>query len=117
MNITAATCVRPYNSSRGSLNAGYSYDRDSQRVDYGASGSIIAHADGITLGQDITDAAVLVKAPGLDDVKLTTDNTISTDYRGYAIVPYVTPISPHRYYPLIAPRSVMIWNCRKPRKA
>lgn len=80
-----------YNSSQGSLNAGYSYDRDSQRVDYGASGSIIAHADGITLGQDITDAAVLVKAPGLDDVKLTTDNTISTDYRGYAIVPYVTP--------------------------
>ncbi|HBQ8538738.1 TPA: fimbrial biogenesis outer membrane usher protein, partial [Klebsiella pneumoniae] len=54
-------------------------------------GSIVAHADGITLGQDITDAAVLVKAPGLDNVKLTNDNTISTDYRGYAIVPYVTP--------------------------
>ncbi|HDH0727405.1 TPA: fimbrial biogenesis outer membrane usher protein [Klebsiella aerogenes] len=80
-----------YNGSQGSINAGYSYDRDSQRVDYGASGSIIAHADGITLGQDITDAAVLVKAPGLDNVKLTTDSTISTDYRGYAIVPYVTP--------------------------
>lgn len=80
-----------FNGSQGSINAGYSYDRDSQRVDYGASGSIIAHADGITLGQDITDAAVLVKAPGLDNVKLTTDSTISTDYRGYAIVPYVTP--------------------------
>lgn len=80
-----------YNGSRGSIDAGYSYDRDSQRIDYGASGSIIAHADGLTLGQDITDAAVLVKAPGLDDVRLTTDSTISTDYRGYAIVPYVTP--------------------------
>ncbi|SQC39913.1 putative fimbrial biogenesis outer membrane usher protein [Klebsiella pneumoniae] len=55
-------------------------------IDYGANGSIVAHADGITLGQDITDAAVLVKAPGLDNVKLTNDNTISTDYRGYAIV-------------------------------
>ncbi len=32
-----------------------------------------------------------IKAPGLDNVKLTNDNTISTDYRGYAIVPYVTP--------------------------
>ncbi|WP_239104772.1 fimbria/pilus outer membrane usher protein, partial [Klebsiella quasipneumoniae] len=31
------------------------------------------------------------KAPGLDDVRLANDNTISTDYRGYAIVPYVTP--------------------------
>ncbi|VCY11747.1 Outer membrane usher protein FimD [Klebsiella pneumoniae] len=27
----------------------------------------------------------------LDDVRLANDNTISTDYRGYAIVPYVTP--------------------------
>lgn len=80
-----------YNGARGSLNAGYSYDNNSQRIDYGANGSIVAHADGITLGQDITDAAVLVKAPGLDNVKLTNDNTISTDYRGYAIVPYVTP--------------------------
>jgi hypothetical protein len=35
----------------------------------------IAHADGVTLGQDITDAAVLVKAPGLDNVKLANDNT------------------------------------------
>ncbi len=34
---------------------------------------------------------MLVKAPGLDDVRLANDNTISTDYRGYAIVPYVTP--------------------------
>lgn len=80
-----------YNNSQGSINAGYSYDRDSQRIDYGANGSIIAHADGITLGQDITDAAVLIKAPGLDDVRLTNDANISTDYRGYAIVPYVTP--------------------------
>ncbi|WP_313228456.1 fimbria/pilus outer membrane usher protein [Leclercia sp.] len=80
-----------YNGSRGSINAGYSYNRNSQRIDYGASGSVIAHADGLTFGQDITDAAVLVKAPGLNDVKLTNDATISTDYRGYAIVPYVTP--------------------------
>lgn len=80
-----------YNGSRGSINAGYSYDRDSQRIDYGASGSLIAHRDGITFGQDITDAAVLVKAPGLNDVRLVTDNSISTDHRGYAIVPYVTP--------------------------
>ncbi|MDU4840616.1 MAG: fimbria/pilus outer membrane usher protein [Leclercia adecarboxylata] len=80
-----------YNGSRGSVNAGYSYDRGSERIDYGASGSIIAHADGVTFGQDITDAAVLIKAPGLDNVKLTNDSTISTDNRGYAIVPYVTP--------------------------
>ena len=80
-----------YTASHGSANAGYSYNHDSQRIDYGADGSIVAHANGLTFGQQITDAAVLVQAPGLDDVKLTSDATITTDYRGYAIVPYVTP--------------------------
>ena len=40
-----------YNGARGSVNAGYSYDRSSERIDYGANGSIVAHADGITLGR------------------------------------------------------------------
>jgi outer membrane usher protein len=80
-----------YKGSRSTLNAGYGYDNQSSRLDYGASGSIVAHSDGITLGQEINDASVLIKAPGLSDVKLGNDSTIATDYRGYAIVPYVTP--------------------------
>lgn len=80
-----------YDDSFGTVNAGYGYDKDSRRLDYGLSGSIIAHADGITLGQSINDSAVLIKAPGLSHVQLSTDNTIETDYRGYAVVPYVTP--------------------------
>ena len=31
-----------YNGARGSVNAGYSYDNNSQRIDYGANGSILA---------------------------------------------------------------------------
>ncbi|AYW53162.1 fimbria/pilus outer membrane usher protein [Raoultella ornithinolytica] len=80
-----------YNGSRGSVSAGYSYDNNSRRFDYGANGSLIAHADGITLGQNISNAAVLIKAPGLDNVRLSSDSTIVTDGRGYAIVPYITP--------------------------
>jgi outer membrane usher protein len=34
---------------------------------------------------------VLIKAPGLDNVRLSSDSTIFTDSRGYAIVPYITP--------------------------
>ena len=79
-----------YNGARGSVNAGYSYDRSSERIDYGANGSIVAHADGITLGQTSLTPPCWLKRRA-DNVKLTNDNTISTDYRGYAIVPYVTP--------------------------
>ncbi len=74
-------------------------DNNSQRIDYGANGSIVAHADGITLGQDITDAAVLVKAPGLDNVKLTNDNTISTDYRGLRYRPVRYTLPSYRHHP------------------
>ena len=49
------------------------------------------HADGITLGQEMSETAVLVKAPGLKNVRLENDATIETDSRGYAIIPYVTP--------------------------
>lgn len=80
-----------YHSTYGSASAGYSYNRDSSRVDYGMSGSVLVHGEGITLGQEISDAAVLVKAPGLSNVHLTTDSAIHTDSRGYAILPYVTP--------------------------
>lgn len=80
-----------YRGSKGSVNAGYSYNRDSSRFDYGMSGSILAHSDGITLGQEISDAAVLIKAPNLDNVRVTNDSTVYTDYRGYAVLPYVTP--------------------------
>jgi outer membrane usher protein FimD/PapC len=37
-----------YKGSRSTLNAGYGYDNQSSRLDYGASGSIVAHSDGIT---------------------------------------------------------------------
>lgn len=39
----------------------------------------------------MSETSVLVKAPGLSHVRLENDETIETDYRGYAILPYVTP--------------------------
>ena len=75
----------------GSANAGYSYAKNSQLINYGLSGGVLVHADGITLGQEMSETAVLVKAPGLKHVRLENDATIETDYRGYAIIPYVTP--------------------------
>ncbi|ECM9761815.1 fimbrial biogenesis outer membrane usher protein, partial [Salmonella enterica subsp. enterica serovar Typhimurium] len=80
-----------YRGSMGSVNGGYSYSKHSQLINYGMSGGVLLHADGITLGQEMSETAVLVKAPGLDNVRLENDVSITTDYRGYAIIPYVTP--------------------------
>ncbi len=80
-----------YKGSLGSVNAGYSYNKESQWLNYGASGGVLVHANGITLGQEMSDTAALVKAPGLNNVRLENDPSIETDYRGYAIVPYINP--------------------------
>ncbi|MBZ7184723.1 fimbrial biogenesis outer membrane usher protein [Klebsiella michiganensis] len=80
-----------YRGSAGSVNAGYSYAKNSQLINYGLSGGVLVHADGITLGQEMSETAVLVKAPGLKNVRLENDATLETDSRGYAIIPYVTP--------------------------
>ena len=80
-----------YRGSQGTVTGNYSYNKYSQLVNYGMSGSVMAHADGVTLGQEMSDTAGLVKAPGLSDVMIENDQTISTDYRGYAIYPYLSP--------------------------
>jgi outer membrane usher protein len=80
-----------YRGSMASINGGYSYNKHSQLINYGLNGGMLVHADGITFGQEIAETAVLVKAPGLNNVRLENDASIKTDYRGYAILPYVTP--------------------------
>ena len=52
---------------------------------------MIAHAHGITLGQPMGETAALIEAPGADDTNVTNQTGINTDFRGYAIVPYVSP--------------------------
>ena len=73
------------------MNGGYSYSKDSQFINYGLNGGVLVHADGITLGQEMAETNILVKAPGLNNVGLENDPTIKTDFRGYAIIPYATP--------------------------
>lgn len=80
-----------YRGSAGSINGGASYSKYSQLINYGLNGGVLVHTDGITLGQEMSETAVLVKAPGLSHVRLENDSSIETDYRGYAIMPYVAP--------------------------
>lgn len=80
-----------YRGTYGSLNAGYNYDDDGDRqVNYGVSGAVVVHENGVTLSQPLGETNVLVKAPGASNVDVERGTGIKTDWRGYAVVPYAT---------------------------
>lgn len=80
-----------YKGTYGNLNAGYSWSADSRQLSYGLAGGLIAHENGITLSQPITGAAILVAAPGAAGVGVTNQTGVRTDFRGYTVLPDVTP--------------------------
>lgn len=80
-----------YKGSYGEATAGYGHDSDQKRLNYGVRGAIVGHRDGITLSQALGETAVLVKAPGARGVSIQNQPGVTTDYRGYTLVPYVTP--------------------------
>ena len=72
-------------------NLGYSYSHNSKTLNYGLQGGIMAHAGGVTLSQPQGDTMVLVEAKGAAHTPVINNTGVSTDFRGYAVVPYVQP--------------------------
>ncbi|EMB4325087.1 fimbrial biogenesis outer membrane usher protein [Pluralibacter gergoviae] len=80
-----------YRGGQGDVNLGYSYNDSSRQVNYGIEGGVLVHENGITLSQAVNETAVLVKAPGASGARISNNTGVTTDWRGYAVVPYVTP--------------------------
>lgn len=85
-----------YLGTYGEARAGYSYTRHSQQVNYGVQGGIIGHADGVTFSQQQGETIALVKAPGASGAKVQNNTGVRTDWRGYAVVPYVSTYRQNR---------------------
>jgi outer membrane usher protein len=79
-----------YRGGLGQVNLGYGYDHDQQRLNYGVQGGIVVHENGLTLSQPLGETITLVKAPGAKDVNVMNQTGVTTDWRGYAVVPYAT---------------------------
>lgn len=79
-----------YRGGYGSVNAGYSYSSTYKQVSYGASGSALLHANGLTLGQQMGETGVLIAVPGVPGVAVENETGVRTDWRGYAIKPYAS---------------------------
>lgn len=79
-----------YTGSHGNSNAAYSYGQDSRRVNYGLGGGMVIHDGGVTLSQPLGETIALVAAPGAADVGVMNNTGLTTDSRGYAVVPYAS---------------------------
>ena len=85
-----------YLGTYGEARAGYSYTGHSQQVNYGLQGGIVGHADGVTFSQQLGETIALVKAPGASGAKVQNNTGVRTDWRGYAVVPYVSTYRQNR---------------------
>lgn len=85
-----------YRSNAGRLQGGYNYTRHNSQVNMGMTGAIVVHPYGITLSQQLGNAMALVRAPEASGVRIQNQTGITTDGRGYAVVPYVSPYHENR---------------------
>lgn len=79
-----------YRGTYGSAAMGYNYSEDYRSLNYGMSGGVIIHRDGITLGQPLGTTNVLVKAKGASGARVENQTGVRTDWRGYTYMPYAT---------------------------
>lgn len=85
-----------YRGTYGDTRAGYSYNKDNQQVNYGVSGGIILHRDGLTLGQPLGETSILVATSGASDISIQNEPGVRTDWRGYTIKPYASAYRENR---------------------
>ncbi|MCA8102064.1 fimbria/pilus outer membrane usher protein [Burkholderia contaminans] len=73
------------------LSSNYNQSGHGKHVDVSAAGSIVAHSGGVTLGQPVSETFSIIEVPGVKGARFDSSSTISTDYRGYAVLPYAQP--------------------------
>lgn len=78
-----------YKTTYGEMSGGVSRDKYQQTVNVGLQGGVVAHANGITLSQPLSETIALVKAPGTHGTRIANQTGVETDFRGYTVVPFV----------------------------
>ncbi|WP_024212622.1 fimbria/pilus outer membrane usher protein [Escherichia sp. TW14182] len=75
------------------MSGGYAWQQKARQWTYGIGGGIALHPHGITLSQPLSlnSASALVQARDAANVRVLNGSGIYTDWRGYAVVPYLNP--------------------------
>ncbi|WP_162874319.1 fimbria/pilus outer membrane usher protein, partial [Pseudomonas viridiflava] len=75
----------------GRFEAGDSQGQDYDALTLAATGSVVAHAGGINLGQPLGETFALVHVPDVSGARLRSFNNVATGTNGYAVMPYAQP--------------------------
>lgn len=86
----AGSASANYRGTYGEVSAGYNYTSETKQINYGLDGGIVAHPYGVTLTQQQGESLALVRAPDASGVSIQNEPGVKTDWRGYAVVPYVS---------------------------
>lgn len=85
-----------YDGTYGSLNGSYNYSQNSQRLNYGIKGGILAHSEGVTLSQELGETIALVKATVRSRAEIDNMRGAATDWRGYTVKTQLNPYDENR---------------------
>lgn len=73
------------------VNLGYGLGSGYKSLSAGVSGSLVAHAGGINLGQPVGDSFILAQVPGVAGTQVGNNARVTTGLNGYAVVPSSQP--------------------------
>ncbi|MFI8417930.1 fimbria/pilus outer membrane usher protein [Serratia sp. NPDC078593] len=85
-----------YQYNAGSLRLGYSQGQGYRQQNAELTGSIMAHQEGVTLGQMLEETMAIVSVPGSPGIGVDNQYGVTTDWRGYAVVGMLTPYRVNR---------------------
>ncbi|MHC8388603.1 fimbria/pilus outer membrane usher protein [Pseudomonas sp. MDT2-39-1] len=85
-----------YRAPWAQLSGGASNSRDYKSANIGMSGSVLAHAGGIELGQSMGETMALVEVKDTPNVGVNNAPGSLTNSKGYSLVPYVQPYRKNR---------------------
>ena len=82
-----------YRGAYSTLSGGYSFQKDVQQWNYGMQGGIAIHPKGVTFSGplNVDYGAALVSTDGVSGIEIRNGTGIHTDWRGFAVVPNLSP--------------------------
>lgn len=87
----SASGTLQYRSRIANLSGGVGAGNGYRQGSFGASGTVLVHSGGITLGLPVGESIGLLYAPGASGARVSSSPGARVDGNGYAIVPYLTP--------------------------
>lgn len=80
-----------WNGAYGLISGNYSYNPQMRQSGLTVEGGIVAHRNGITIGQPLSETVALIEAPGASNVGVSGSAGVKTDFRGYTTSSYLVP--------------------------